>query len=187
MKIGLFGGTFDPVHPGHIHAVAEAYIALDLDKVICIPARQAPLKTEAPTSDHHRLKMLEYAVRHYDFIEIDTWEMSQEGVSYTYDTAVHLKAQYPDDTLYFLIGTDQYRSFEKWHRYQELLEMLNFVVMDRYSDAPVSDDRFMSISQPVLEISSTVIRDRLRKGIDVRHQLDPDVYQYIKENHLYEA
>lgn len=187
MKIGLFGGTFDPVHPGHIHAVVEAYIALDLDKVICIPARQSPLKADMPTSDHHRLKMLEYAVRNYDFIEIDTWEMSQAGVSYTYDTAVHLKTKYPDDTLYFLMGTDQYRSFEKWHRHEELLEMLNFVVMDRYPDAVVEDDRFITISQPVLEISSTVIRERIRNKIDVRHQLDPDVYQYIKENHLYEA
>lgn len=187
MKIGFFGGTFDPVHPGHIHAIAEAKISLGLDKVVCIPAKQSPLKTSAPTRDDHRLNMLELAIRDYGFMEIDDWEMTREGVSYTYDTAVYLQEKYPEDERYFLIGTDQYKSFEKWHRHEELLDLMRFVILDRYSGEPISDDRFITINQPVIEISSTIIRDRIRDGEIVRHQLDPEVYQYVKENHLYEA
>lgn len=187
MKIGVFGGTFDPVHIGHIHAVAEAKIALNLDKVIIIPARQSPLKSSSPTKNEHRVNMLHHAVEGYGFIEIDTFELEQEGVSYTYGTALYLARKYPEDELYFLMGMDQYRSFDKWHKNDELLELMNFAVMARAAEDVRVKQPFIHLQQPVVEVSSTIIRERIANGNIVRHQLNSAVYEYIKEQGLYEA
>ncbi|MFB9860703.1 nicotinate (nicotinamide) nucleotide adenylyltransferase [Salinicoccus siamensis] len=187
MRIGFFGGTFDPVHLGHIHGVVEAKIALDLDKIIMIPAKQSPLKDESPTGDAHRIEMLKRAAAPYGFMEILEWEITREGVSYTFDTVQYLKEEYPSDERFFLIGSDQYEGFHKWHRHEALLKMMNFVVMSRRPDELAIDERFTALSQPVMEISSTVIRERIKKGEVAMHQLEPSVYQYIKEHRLYET
>lgn len=187
MKIAIFGGTFDPIHIGHVHAVIEAKIALGLDKIIFIPAWQSPLKSNTPTKDEHRVVMLNHAVINYDFIEIDTVELEQEGVSYTHDTAQYLTGKYPDDELYFLMGVDQYLNFEKWHKKDELLTMMKFGIMSRAGEEVVIKKPFIRLQQPVVEISSTIIRDRIARGDIVRHQLNCDVYDYIKEQRLYES
>ncbi|WP_411844245.1 nicotinate (nicotinamide) nucleotide adenylyltransferase [Salinicoccus sp. HZC-1] len=187
MKIAIFGGSFDPVHIGHVHAVIEAKMALDLDKIIFIPAKQAPLKTTSPTEDSHRLKMLQLAVREYDFIEIDNFELGQDGVSYTYETAKYLTGKYPDDEIYFLMGMDQYNNFEKWNHKDELLNMMKFAVMGRAAGDMNIEQPFVPVHQPVVEVSSTTIRERVAKGDIVRHQLNTAVYEYIKEQGLYEA
>lgn len=187
MKTAIFGGTFDPVHIGHIHAVIEARMVLGLDRIIFIPARQSPLKSNSPTEDEHRLNMLHRAIRDYDFIEIDTFELEQEGVSYTYDTALYLTGKFPEDELYFLMGMDQYINFEKWHHKDELLDLMTFAVMTRTGDEEMVAEPFIRLNQPVVEVSSTIIRERIARGEIVRHQLNNVVYEYIKEHGLYEA
>lgn len=187
MKMAVFGGTFDPVHIGHVHAVVEAKIALGLDRVIFVPARQSPLKTVSPAGDAHRLEMLHRATDVYDFMEIDTFELEQEGVSYTYDTASYLSEKHPEDELYFLMGVDQYLDFDKWHNNDELLRLMRFAVMARASEEVTVKDPFIRVQQPVVEVSSTIIRERIAEGGIVRHQLNDTVHDYIKEQRLYEA
>lgn len=90
MRIGVFGGTFDPVHNGHINAFAETYIGMELDKVIVVPTFISPFKKQTGSSDRHRLNMLKLAVKDYDFAEIDTFEIDQHQVTYTFDTLKYL-------------------------------------------------------------------------------------------------
>lgn len=187
MKTAIFGGTFDPVHIGHIHAVIEAKMALGLDRILFIPAKQAPLKNASPAADNHRLEMLRMSVEAYDFIEIDTFEIEQEGISYTFETAKYLTEKYPNDDLYFLIGMDQYYNFDKWNHNEELLNMMKFAVMDRTAGDIDLKQPFIPVHQPVVEVSSTIIRERIANGDIVRHQLNSAVYDYIKEHGLYEA
>lgn len=185
MKTAVFGGSFDPIHIGHIYAVVEAKIKMDFDKIIFIPAKQSPLKTSRPTGDEHRINMLEIAVGQFDFMEVDTYEVNRESISYTYDTVKYLKDAFPDDSLYFLMGRDQYINFDKWYKKDDLLELMRFVVMDRIDDDSQIEEPFIQLNQPVVEVSSTSIRNRIKNAEPVRHQLDAGVFKYIKEHGLY--
>ncbi len=187
MKIGVFGGTFDPIHLGHVIAVREVKLKFGLDKVLFIPARQSPHKETQPSADRDRVEMVERATAGYRDFVVDTVELGRKGKSFTYDTAVYLKEKYPEDELYFLMGTDQYESFEKWHNHEELLGMMKFIIMMRHSDVIGIDPPFIRADQLVVEISSTLIRARIGEGLPFRHFLDSSVYEYIKENALYET
>jgi len=131
--------------------------------------------------------MLHRATDAYEFMEVDTFELEQEGVSYTHDTASYLSKKYPEDELYFLMGVDQYLDFDKWHNNDELLRLMSFAVMARASEEVTVKDPFIRIQQPVVEVSATIIRERIAEGEIVRHQLNDTVHDYIKEQRLYEA
>ena len=187
MKIGVLGGTFDPIHIGHIISVLEVKIAFGLDRVIFIPARQSPHKETKPTGNKKRTAMIQKAIAGYEGFIMDTFELDRAGKSFTYDTAKYLKDEYPDDELYFLMGTDQYESFNKWHRNEELIDMMNFIVMMRHSDDMEISAPFIRADQLVVEVSSTLVRRRAKEGLPYKHFLNEAVYEYIKENALYEA
>ncbi len=187
MKIGVFGGTFDPVHNGHINAFAETYIGMKLDKVIIVPTFISPFKKQAGSTDSHRLNMLKLAVEDYDFAEIDTFEIDQQKVTYTFDTLKYLKGKYPDDELYFIIGTDHFISFDKWAHADKLHDLAKFVVLDRNDELYNVEAPFIKLSTNIVEISSTLIRERLKSNTEVRHLIHQQVYGYIKEQRLYET
>ena len=187
MKIGVFGGTFDPIHIGHIISVLEVKIAFGLDRVIFIPARQSPHKETMPTGNEERTAMIQKAIAGYEGFSMDTFELDRYGKSFTYDTAKYLKDEYPDDELYFLMGTDQYESFDKWYRNEELIDMMNFIVMMRHSDDMEISAPFIRADQLVVEVSATLVRRRAKEGLPYKHFLNEAVYEYIKENALYEA
>ena len=187
MKIGVFGGTFDPVHNGHINAFAETYIGLELDLVIIVPTFISPLKKQACSSDSHRLNMLKLAVENYDFAEIDTFEIDQQEVTYTFDTLKYLREKYPDDDLYFIIGTDHFISFDKWKNSDKLHELAKFTVLDRNDELYNIKPPFIKLNTNIVEVSSTLIRERLKTNTEVRHLMPEEVYGYIKEQRLYET
>lgn len=187
MKIGVFGGTFDPVHNGHINAFAETYIGMKLDKVIIVPTFISPFKKQAGSTDSHRLNMLKLAVEDYDFAEIDTFEIDQQKVTYTFDTLKYLKGKYPDDELYFIIGTDHFISFDKWAHADKLHDLAKFVVLDRNDELYNVEAPFIKLSTNIVEISSTLIRERLKSNTEVKHLIPEEVYGYIKEQRLYET
>lgn len=187
MKIGVFGGTFDPIHAGHIISVSEVKLSFGLDKVIFVPARQSPHKETMPLSNNDRLNMIQKAIDGYDGFSLDTYELDRDGKSFTFDTAEYLNDKYPDDELYFLMGTDQYDSFDKWYKHDELINMMNFVVMMRHSDDIEISAPFIRADQLVVEVSSTLVRNRIKQGLPYRHFVDESVHEYIKENALYEA
>lgn len=187
MKIGIFGGTFDPIHIGHIISVFEVKISFGLDKVIFIPARQSPHKETMPTGNTERLDMIHKAIARFECFSLDTFELNRDGKSFTYDTAKYLRDKYPHDELYFLMGTDQYETFDKWYKHDELISMMNFIVMMRHSDDMEISAPFIRADQLVVEVSSTLVRKRIKEGLPYKHFLNEDVYEYIKENALYEA
>lgn len=187
MKIGVFGGTFDPVHNGHINAFVEAYIALNLDQVIIVPTFVSPFKNEANSSDHDRLEMLKLAVEPYDFVRIDTSELEKGEVTYTFDTLTSLKNQYPEDELFFIIGTDHYLSFDRWSRSEELHKLAQFVVINRDDSELKIETPFMHLQTNVVEISSTVIRARLKTNTEIQHLVNQNVFKFIKEHRIYET
>lgn len=187
MKIGVFGGTFDPIHIGHIISVMEVKISFGLDKVIFIPARQSPHKETMPAGNQERMEMIQRAIARHEGFTLDTFELDKDKKSFTFDTAKYLRNEYPHDELYFLMGTDQYESFDKWYKHEELMNMMNFIVMMRHSDDMEISAPFIRADQLVVEVSSTLVRTRIKQGLPYKHFLDESVYEYIKENALYEA
>ena len=202
-NIGLYGGSFDPIHNGHVNAAIQMYELLSLDELIVMPAKQSPHKSTGPNvEDHHRYEMLQIAFNDVSStmnIEISSFELEQQSKSYTFKTIEHLKMIYPKERLYMLIGEDQLYDFDQWKNVQMIIENVYVVIVERYKDSKKLDDyisehelfkhyeaRFIPIDIQITEMSSTDIRDKLAHHVSVRHMLPKSVYDYIKEEHLYE-
>lgn len=186
MKIGIFGGSFDPVHIGHLISAVEVRHLLNLNEIIFMPAQQSPHK-DVPAKKSDRLNMLKRSIEPYEFLSIDTYELERKEISYTYNTVMYLTERYPNDELYFLIGTDQYEKFDQWYKYKELLNMIRFVVMKRMGKDVHIKEPFIEAVQPMIEVSSSLVRTRIQKQEEYRHLLPEGVSGYIKEKKLYEA
>jgi len=198
MKIGIFGGTFDPVHIGHL-IIAERFCEImELDKCLFVPSYLSPFKIEKNPiiPIEIRLKMLELAIDSNPIFEIETYEISRQEVSYTIDTIKYLQSKYPNDELYLLIGADQAKDFHNWKDYKEIMLRANICIARRILDYELNIFPFelylnkdlmkvYKLSTPVIEISSTEIRERIKEGKSVEYLLPANVYNYIKENNIY--
>lgn len=201
-RIGVFGGSFDPVHLGHL-LIAEQFLSeLSLDKVKFIPAKISPFKqTYTPTSDKHRLEMLKLAIGAHPKFEVDPIEIQRGGVSYTIDTIEQLQSNEPDATWFLLIGADSLKDFKKWKSPEQLLRTVKLVVANRGGHPEpdwqelggiASPEEIQSIMQrrldiPVVEISSTSIRERIEKNRSIRYLVPAPVEVYIQEHQLYRS
>ena len=132
-RIGLFGGSFNPIHNGHLHLAKAAKEGLGLDKVVLIPANVSPFKQDAPgmASGADRLAMCRLAAETLSFCEVDSCELERSGVSYTVDTVRLFRERYPEAELVLLVGSDMFLSFTRWHCWQEILEMAALGVVSR--------------------------------------------------------
>ena len=196
MKICISGGTFDPIHKGHIEIAKIALSQFNLDKVIFMPTGNSYMKSDV-TPSIHRYNMLKLAIEGVDKFEISDLEIKRAGYTYTKDTVVYFKENYPDDELYFLIGTDTLFMLEKWYMPEYLFKNLIFIVAKRGDAESVAkaeeliekfnaDIRFMH--NDIIDISSTEIREEFdNKSYDEFNNrfFDKKVFEYIKENHLY--
>ena len=129
-RIGIYGGTFNPPHMGHVHVARHAIGALCLDKLLIIPSSTPPhkaLTADSPTPDD-RLRMLQMTFAGEEKAEVSDLELQRGGVSYTFDTVKTLQSQYPNAELFLLVGTDMLLSFDRWYRYKELLSMVTLAV-----------------------------------------------------------
>ncbi len=189
-KIGLFGGTFDPVHIGHLIVAEWVQDALDLDKVFFIPNYLHPFaKRENITPPQERLQMLRVALQPFEKFDICDYEIKKGGVSYSIDTIEYFQNSFPKSQLFYFIGADNLPEFHRWHRYQDILEKVQLVVYDRKEGHLPSDlpaERILFLKTPLIEISSTLIRERIEQGRAVQSLLPPGVWQYIREKRLYE-
>ena len=186
MKIGIFGGTFNPPHLGHIRACRAFSDIIKPDRLFIIPTYLPPLKQAYDILPAHRLEMCRLA---FPFAEICDFEIKNGGVSYTYKTVRHLRESYPDAELFMLIGTDQLAQLEKWRESGYLSENLTFAVAPRYGDKAKFEKEFerhlgmgfrlVRIPIAETEVSSTEVRS----GSSTL--LTPEVAKYIKEHHLY--
>lgn len=191
-KIGIFGGTFDPVHIGHVALVVALQEARDLDLVLIIPANRSPHKENAvPQEAKHRLNMLKKAFKDLEYCSVLPLEIKRAGPSYTIDTVLELKALNivnDHDTLYLILGQDQMENFNSWKNVQELMKQ-TFSLVARRKDTPTKNLSWFEkgmCATPYFEVSSTDIRNRIKKKLYCGHLLNNQVYNYIQRNKLYE-
>ena len=198
-KIGVLGGSFDPIHYGHLILAEQIRQEAGLDKVVLIPAYVSPFKTDdMPAEGAHRLKMLQLAAGDHEGFDISDIELNVNGPSYTYDTLTALSKTLPaDDEIFFIMGTDTFMNIEGWKKAEELIENFNFIiglrkgydeedlkaVIDKLKEKYPLNAEYIRI--PELEISSSEIKRKLREGKSVRFLLPDAVIDYIEKNNLY--
>lgn len=196
MKIGIVGGTFDPIHAAHTYLVEECHHLLQLDKILVIPNGDPPHKGSQVTAAPHRLAMVRLALAGFDGVEVSDLELRGEQPSYTYLTLTKLKEACPQDELFFILGADSLVQFRLWKNPQVILDLATLVCFDRpsYRTEEVaqaarmirgSGGQVILIDSLELEISSTNIRERISLGMPHRAFLHPGVYDYIRRHQLY--
>lgn len=200
MKTGLalYGGTFDPVHRGHLAAARAALAALPVDELRFVVAGSPPHKAGAalPSPAEDRVAMVELGIEELggedrDRLRVDRRELSRSGPSYTVLTLRELRDEDPDRTLYFMIGADNWSSLPSWYRAEEILELAHIVVMPRRGhDLPPASERIHRLDAPEVDVSSREIRDRIADGTppaSLVERIPSRVAEYIERRGLYSA
>ena len=191
MKIGLLGGSFDPVHFGHLLAAQDAYEQHHLDRLIFVPAAQAPLKpNDVQSSATDRLAMLRSAIEWDRRFEISDVELLRGGVSYTIDSARNFRALYPHDQLYWIIGGDQLPKLHLWREIGELAKLVEFIFLERpgfplKATPDIPGLRLHRCDGHLLAISSTELRERTRRGLSLDYFVPHKAIVYIRQHDLY--
>ena len=198
MKIGILGGTFDPVHLGHLSIAKKALEELALDKLIIVPAKLQPFKMDVPvTIGKHRLEMLKLAFEGLERVTVSDYELNQNEVSYTINTLNAFKKKYPDSEIWFLLGTDSFLKIEIWKNAKDLLTQFNLIVGARpgYKDKELDiqikylektyGTEIYKLSNEKFDISSTDIRNSISQGKAIDEFVPLAVERYITEYALY--
>jgi nicotinate-nucleotide adenylyltransferase len=184
-RLGLYGGTFDPVHHAHLILARQALEDLRLDRVIFIPAAESPFKpgsTAAPAED--RLEMVRLATQGEPAFAVDSIEIYRSPPSYTIHTAKAYKAKYPKEKLFFLLGEDHLESLAKWNDFDELAQIVDFAVLSR-SDLPLRAN--YPVVRRRVDLSSTEIRHRVAHHLPISYLVPDNVGRYIRDKHLYQG
>lgn len=188
MKIGIIGGTFDPPHIGHLIIANEALHQLNLDKVYFMPNQEPPHKVRNDgASGMERIHMLEMMIQKHPRFFIEPIELEREGRSYSYDTMKILTETNKEDEYFFIIGGDMVEYLPKWYKIDELVSIIQFVGVNRPGYSIETDYPIIPIEVPLIELSSTMLRDRLKSGQTVKYYLPDELIDYIKERGLYGA
>jgi nicotinate-nucleotide adenylyltransferase len=198
-NIGILGGSFNPIHIGHITMCQYVSDELNLNKVYLMPNENPPHKTnENMLSGLIRLKMCELVIANNKFLDVIDYEIGNKNKNYTIDTLKKLlKNEFKNKNIYFIIGADSLMNIETWKNYEELLELINIVCIMRpkasFSEVNKKIDeingkfnnKVIVVKMPLIQISSTSIRNRIRNNKSVKHMLDADVLKYINEMNYY--
>lgn len=200
MKLGIFGGSFDPIHQGHLILAECAMEAAQLDQILFVPADISPLKPEGPrATDRQRMEMLQLATGGNSKFSISRMELDREGTSYTVDTLEAIHQEQPQDELFLLIGADSLQSFEKWKDVSRICELaIPLVAMRPGYDGDLSQlESFVSrerleviknhaFKSPLIEISSSQLRKHIMAGTSVRYRTPRSVECYLQNAKLYQ-
>lgn len=196
MKIGIYGGSFNPPHIGHLYLANEISRRLNLDKLIIIPSNISPQKEHNGNIDPiHRINMCK-DVFSSPLFEVSDCEIARGGKSYTIDTLTFFKEQYPDSEFYLFMGSDMLLSFHKWFRFGDILKMCTLCAISRedeknaeelrkYADTVLTDGNVLVFDIEPIEVSSSEIRENLKNGRSCKGLIDEKTEKYIKENKLY--
>jgi len=198
-RIGILGGAFDPPHIGHLTGAEKVREEFGLDKIIFIPTYIPPHKNLPKASPDKRLEMVEIAIQGKPYFEVSDIEIKRKGISYTVDTIRELKQIYSKDELYLIIGMDEAKDFINWKKPKKLLKFCKFIILTRPGFQPEAAEllahkkeevpeplrktvQFLSLN---LDISSTMIRELVKKSNSIKSFVPEGVENYIKENKLY--
>jgi nicotinate-nucleotide adenylyltransferase len=209
-RIGLFGGTFNPVHIGHLRCAEEIREQFALSRVVFVPSCMPPHKKQPSVSPSHRCEMTRLAIADNPCFEFSDIELKREGSSYSYDTIEHfLRQEAPASKLFFIIGSDAFREIHTWRNYPDFFEKCGFIVMSRpgipfpspFNLPRVSDEGFVRLNEDTyehrsgnrvcfarvsaLDIASSEIRSRIAGGRSISYLVTAGVERYIHENGLY--
>jgi nicotinate-nucleotide adenylyltransferase len=196
VNIGVLGGTFDPIHMGHLIIAEEARLKLGLSKVLFVPAGQPWLKQDRDiTTAVHRVEMMRRAIADNPYFEPSTLEVERAGPSYTVDTLTMLRKQLGSRTsLFFILGRDTLAELPLWKEPQKVVQLCRLVVPPRLGSRdlkhlekviPGQLERVVQLDMPVIGISSSEIRQRIARGLSIRYLVPPGVEEYITEHKLY--
>lgn len=186
-QVGILGGNFNPVHNAHLVVADQVRQQLGLDKVLLMPEYEPPhVDAKETIAEHHRLKMLELAIEGIEGLEIETIELERKGISYTYDTMLLLNERDPDTDYYFIIGADMVDYLPKWHRIDELVEIVQFVGVQRPRYKAGTSYPVIWVDVPLMDISSSMVRDFVAKDRTPNFMLPKPVLDYIKKEGLYQ-
>lgn len=200
-RIGIMGGTFNPVHKGHIKLALSAYTELKLNKVWFMPSKNPPHKKKNDiASDYHRVNMIKLAIESYDEFELSEVELQREGTTYTADTLLYLKEKYPEHEFFFIMGADSLINIEKWYKPDKLFELTSFIVSSRddidkidldthidYLKNKYKNVKIYILNMNKIKVSSTELRKTYRDYKNISNDImDDKVNKYIKENRVYE-
>lgn len=198
-KKAIFGGTFDPIHNGHLHIAYEALYKLNLDKIIFVPSGNPPHKQGGViVNSNLRYEMVCMAIREEINFEISDYEINKKDISYTYETLTYFNETYPHTQWHFLTGVDCLMELETWKNLRDIMKICKFIVFNRpgYNKNEIMERKYILekkygneiifLDIPLLEISSTEIRKALRENRNIRYFLPEGVYNTAKELKLYE-
>jgi nicotinate-nucleotide adenylyltransferase len=198
MKIGMLGGTFDPVHMGHLIVAEEARESLNLSEILLVPAGQPLLKPAHPiTPAEHRLQMLRLAIADKPYFKVSPIEVEWPGPSYTVETIAKLRGQYSSgDEIFFILGWDSLSQLPEWREPSRLIKMCYLVAVPRpgyprpdlkalEGVIPGLTERVVFMDKPWIDISASAIRERAARGMSLRHLVPEPVAEYIRQHKLY--
>ena len=183
MKIGIYGGTFDPIHHGHLILAREARELFGFEKVIFVPAAVSPFRSAPAANAQVRLSMLRAAIEDEPGFELDDCELRRPPPSYTIDTVEDIRTRKRDAQIYCLIGEDNLPTLEKWHRFDDLRKAVQFIVLDRTGAPPGHP---YPIVHRKIDISATEIRKRVASGQSIRYFVPQAVEEIIRHEKIYE-
>jgi len=200
MRLGIYGGTFDPIHFGHLLLAETARETLHLDQVLFVPAKIPPHKQgKRLTPEEHRVAMLRLALRGNPFFRLELFELRQNAVSFTVHTLEYLRKKCPNDELFLLMGEDMLRIFPSWYEPKRICELATLALIGR-AGQEIADLSFLKglasrerlrqirasrVPMPAVAFSSTEIRERVSKGKSVKYWVPESVRKYIEKNELY--
>ncbi|MCX7858013.1 MAG: nicotinate-nucleotide adenylyltransferase [Deltaproteobacteria bacterium] len=209
MKVGILGGTFDPIHYGHLRATEEVRESFGLERVILVPVNIPPHKKNFKVSPvHDRMHMVKMAIEGNEALSVSEIEVARGGISYTIDTIIEFEKEFRD--VYYLVGIDAFHEIDTWHLYEELFYHANFVIMARPSKrtfkglesfpekvrekiTKIDENTYKHVSSKLvyvmgvtqMDISSSKIREYVKKGYSIKYLVPPSVEQYIYQRRLY--
>ena len=188
MRLGIMGGTFDPIHVGHLIAASEVHSALSLDQVLFMPAGDPWQKSgRVVSSAAHRFAMVQRAVAADDRFEASDLEILRNGPTYAIDTVCQLRAQQPDAELFWIVGTDALAGIPTWRDWQEFVSLVTLVSVNRESVADVTVPfTHTFVQMPLVRISASDIRRRFQQGIEARYLVPDSVRAYVEDEGLYQ-
>ncbi len=185
-QIGILGGNFNPVHNAHLLVADQVYQQLGLDQVLLMPEYSPPhVDGKTTISEIHRLKMLELAIEGVEGLAIETIELERQGISYTYDTMKLLTEKNPDVDYYFIIGADMVDYLPKWYNIDKLIDLVQFVGVQRPKYKAGTSYPVIWVDVPLMDISSSTVRDFIGKGWRPNFLLPQPVLNYIEKEGLY--